>query len=162
MFRDGTLLRERRRPDDLGRAGLASDAADRAEVDRAMKAWPGMHQFHWISARLFHHGGRPAEAFADVQKAIDLDPGQVTYWQTFCQELLEHIDAPAPHLIEPGLVEKIRTDVSATLDSPESAEFFRKASVQRADLSPQQVLQSIRSEAERWSRLIRTVGIQVD
>ena len=81
----------------------ASDfAGARREIDWAMATWSKEPGFPWLSAQLFAREDRNAEAFAAVQTAIDLDPAQLIYWQSFCQALPGNLSPETP-----GLVDKI-------------------------------------------------------
>jgi SAM-dependent methyltransferase len=109
----------------------ADFAGARMETDRAMAAWPREARFAWLSAQLYARETKATEAFADLQKAIDLDPANLTYWQTFCQTLLDH-----PHREDPALIDKIARAMG--LDGIANASAF-KAAQQCVDLalSPQ-------------------------
>ncbi len=79
----------------------ASDfAGARKEVDWAMATWPNEAGFPWLSAQLFARENKGAEAFVAVQRAMDLAPAPLAYWQSFCLALPENLSHETPGLLD--------------------------------------------------------------
>jgi tripartite-type tricarboxylate transporter receptor subunit TctC len=64
--------------------------------------------------------------------------------------------------VPPELVARIHDDVSKALDLPKTKHFFQTNSLQRVDLSPQDVGKLVQSDLEHWSALIKAVGVKID
>jgi tripartite-type tricarboxylate transporter receptor subunit TctC len=67
-----------------------------------------------------------------------------------------------PAHLPDAIVNKVRTDVLRILDTPEMQKFYTTSTMQRDDLSRDQLLQYIKDDTEKWGRLIKAAGIQTE
>jgi tetratricopeptide (TPR) repeat protein len=49
------------------------------DFTRALRQWPGYPQAHFFRGRVYEQQGKLAEAYADIAKAVQLDPDRESY-----------------------------------------------------------------------------------
>jgi tripartite-type tricarboxylate transporter receptor subunit TctC len=67
-----------------------------------------------------------------------------------------------PAKMTPELLARVHGDVSKALELPETRQFFKTNSFERADLSPQEFGNLIQEDLKHWSALINAVGAKID
>ena len=67
-----------------------------------------------------------------------------------------------PANLPPPVTDKIRTDVTRTLATPEARKLFATNTLEPVDKSPEQFAQLIRDDLAHWGALIKSVGIKAD
>lgn len=65
-----------------------------------------------------------------------------------------------PAKLPSDVVDKIRTDIAHSLDSPQLQKIYRANTMQRDDMSPERFAAFIRSDSANWAEQIKAAGIK--
>ncbi len=99
-------------------------------------------------------GGKRAQALPDVPTIAE--QGYPEFEQRFWYGLMVTAGTP------PAVIEKIRSDVTAVLKLPEVTQRAATFALEVSPATPEEFVSLIRSESEKWSKVIRAAGIKIE
>jgi tripartite-type tricarboxylate transporter receptor subunit TctC len=68
----------------------------------------------------------------------------------------------APRGVPSAIVEKLNTDLRHVLSTKEAAEEFKKLGIGMVGNSPAEAAKFIAAETEKWDKVIKAAGMQID
>ena len=78
------------------------------------------------------------------------------------REAMAQILAAAPRSVPAALIEKLSAGLRRVLSSKGAAEEFKKLGIGMVANSPAEAVKFIASETEKWDKVIKAAGMQID